>query len=76
MIQVRKAGLKLTSQAAMKASQTPDGSWVVWLELKGAPLTDNLGKPKLFEGPTRYQAQCKAYKWYSLEPVFASEMLD
>jgi hypothetical protein len=64
MIQVRKAGLKLTSQAAMKASQTPDGNWLVWLEQEGKPLNDDLGKPKLFEGPTRYQAQCKAYKWY------------
>lgn len=71
MLQVRKAGLKLTSQASMKASQTPDGNWVVWLELNGSPLTDDQGKPKLFEGPTRYQAQCRAYKWYSLEPILA-----
>lgn len=70
MLKIRKAGLKLTSQASMKASQTRDGNWVVWLELEGSPLTDDLGKPKLFEGPTRYQAQCKAYKWYSMEPVF------
>lgn len=72
MLQVRKCGLKLTSQATMKASQTPCGEWVVWLELDGVPLADDAGKPKLFEGHTRYQAQCKAYKWYSLEPLLVA----
>jgi len=73
MLQLRKCGLRLTTQASMKASQTPDGSWLVWLELDGRPLTDETGRPRVFEGPTRYQAQCKAYRWYSLEPVFRSE---
>ncbi|MFA5508053.1 MAG: hypothetical protein WC314_10345 [Vulcanimicrobiota bacterium] len=73
MLQLRKCGLRLTSQASMKASQTLDGNWVVWLELGGKPLTDEVGKPRLFEAPTRYQAQCKAYRWYSLEPVFTYE---
>lgn len=68
MLQLRKAGLRLDSQVALKASQTQDGSWLVWLEIEGAPLTDERGKPKLFEGHTRYQAQCKAYQWYSADP--------
>ncbi len=73
MLQLRKCGLRLTTQASMKASQTPEGSWLVWLELDGRPLTDEIGQPRVFEGPTRYQAQCKAYRWYSLEPVFCSD---
>lgn len=68
MLQLRKSGLKLSSDAMLKASQTPEGKWVVWLEMDGSPLVNELGKPRLFEGHTRYQAQCKAYKWYTLKP--------
>lgn len=64
MIQLRKAGLQVSSKASLKASQTKDGQWVVWMELRGEPVTDEAGRPRLFEGPTRYQAQCAAYRWF------------
>lgn len=64
MLQLRKSGLKVNSEAALKASQTPDGNWVAWLEIEGVPVQCQQGKPVLFEGYTQYQAQCKAFKWY------------
>lgn len=64
MLELRKKGLKLSPKTALKASQTKDGLWVAWLEVKGTPISDNGGKPRLFEGHTRYQAQCAAYRWY------------
>lgn len=64
VLQLRKSGLRVSPKASLKASQTRDGQWVVWLEFKGLPITDDTGLPRLFEGPTRYQAQCAAYRWY------------
>ncbi len=64
MLQLRKAGLKLSSKVVVKASQTLHSSWVAWLEVRNTPLKDESGKPRLFEGHTRYQAQCAAYRWY------------
>ena len=64
MLKLRQTGLRLSSQAALKTSQTPDGIWVAWLEVGEVPLKDKHGKPRLFEGHSRYQAQCAAYRWY------------
>lgn len=70
MLSLCKKGLRLGSEAGLKTSRTQDGQWVAWIELDGQPLTGDTGKPKLFEGPTRYQAQCRAFRWYSPESIF------
>jgi hypothetical protein len=71
MLQLRKTGLKLCEKSTLKASETKDGRWVAWLEVQGIPLNDEIGKPRLFEGHTRYQAQCAAYRWYFPDPANA-----
>ena len=68
VLQLRKAGLELTSQTKLRASETNNGNWVAWVEVSGVPVNDKKsGKPLLFEGPTRYQAQCAAYRWLNPE---------
>lgn len=67
MPSLRKKGLRLTSEAGLKTSRTPDGQWVAWIEQDGSPVTCESGKPRLFEGSTRYQAQCSAFRWYCPE---------
>lgn len=64
MFKLRKSGLRVSGKARLRASQTSQGKWVAWLEVQGEPVGSEGGKPKLFEGHTRYQAQCKAYRWY------------
>ena len=64
MLELRKPGLRLSQKADIKASQTREGQWLAWLEVQGTPVSDEVGKPRLFHGHTRYQAQCAAYRWY------------
>lgn len=74
MPSLRKKGLSLTPEAGLKASRTPEGFWVAWIERDGTPITCESGKPRLFEGSTRYQAQCSAFRWYCPENSFAQRM--
>lgn len=73
MPSLRKRGLSLTPEAGLKTSRTPDGQWVAWIERDGAPITCEAGKPRLFEGSTRYQAQCNAFRWYCPEKAFTKQ---
>lgn len=74
MPSLRKRGLSLTPEAGLKTSRTPDGQWVAWIERDGSPITCESGKPRLFEGCTRYQAQCSAYRWYCPERTFGQRV--
>lgn len=64
MLQLRKSGLRVSGKANLKASETKDGKWVAWMELQGIPVSNDSGRPLLFEGSTRYQAQCAAYRHF------------
>jgi len=66
-MKLRKRGLSVSGSQNLeiKASQTKEGTWLAWLELDGEPLLDQNSKPRLFEGFTRYQAQCAAHRWCS-----------
>ena len=71
MLALRKSGLSLDPEVAAKTSQTKDGYWVAWIERAGRPVVCESGKPKLFEAPSRFQAQCQALRWYAPEqPIF------
>lgn len=72
LLTLRQSGLSLGSRVGLKTSRTQDGQWVAWIEFDGEPLVAESGKPRLFEGPTRYQAQCRAFRWYSPEKTFSS----
>lgn len=75
MPSLRKKGLSLTAEAGLKTSRTPDGHWVAWIERDGEPITcENSGKPRLFEGSTRYQAQCSAFRWFCPEQAFTQQV--
>lgn len=62
------------AEASLKTQRTPDGRWVAWIERNGQPLTCEAGRPRLFEGPTCYQAQCRAYRWLSPEKSFLEQI--
>ena len=75
MPSLRKRGLSLTPEAGLKTSRQPDGRWVAWIERDGTPITcEESGKPRIFEGSTRYQAQCSAYRWYCPESSFTVQV--
>lgn len=76
MLSLRKKGLSLTPEAGLKTSRTPDGLWVAWIERDGTPITCEFGKPRLFEGCTRYQAQCSAFRWFCPEQAFTQQFRD
>lgn len=63
MASLRKRGLEFGGGVVLRSSQSPDGSWVAWIERDGDPVMLDMGKPRLFEGATSYQAQCQAIKW-------------
>lgn len=63
MASLRKRGLEFGGGVVLRSSQSPDGSWVAWIERDGDPVMLDPGKPRLFEGATSYQAQCQAIKW-------------
>ena len=60
---LRKMGLELAAGVMLRTSEQPGGSWVAWIEQDGAPLEITAESPRLFEGATRYQAQCEAMRW-------------
>lgn len=73
MTLLRKRGLRVTPDTGMKASRTIDGHWVAWIEQDGTPVTGESGQPRLFEGSSRYQAQCRAYQWYCPGATFVEQ---
>lgn len=60
---LRKMGLELAPGVMLRTSEQPGGGWVAWIEQDNAPLEITSGSPRLFEGATRYQAQCEAMRW-------------
>ena len=60
---LRKMGLELAGGVMLRTSEQPDGGWAAWIEIDGDPLEITSGSPRLFEGATRYQAQCEAMRW-------------
>lgn len=60
---IRKRGLEVAPGITLRSSESPDGRWVAWIEKNGKPVEVEENKPRLFEGPTCYQAQCRAMKW-------------
>ena len=47
----------------MRASETRQGGWLAWIERNGEPIMVSEDRPRIFDGPTCYQAQCAAVKW-------------
>ena len=60
---LRKMGLELAPGVMLRTSEQPCGGWVAWIEQDNSPLEITAGTPRLFEGATRYQAQCEAMRW-------------
>jgi hypothetical protein len=60
-----RSGFHLGDGAVVLCHQLSDGSWEAWIEKAGSQICDGDGKSLLFfSGPTRFNAQCNAARWY------------
>lgn len=59
---LRRKGFEVGPGVVLVARRAPEGHWAVWAEFEGCPIGPE-GHPRLFEGATRFQAQCDAIRW-------------
>lgn len=68
--QIGVVGLTIGPGAALKSRQADDGSWFAWIEVEKRSVETSGGQARVFNAPTRYQAQCQAYRWFYPESSF------